>query len=116
MNKEVKRRIEDHARSSPDREVCGFVYPERYVPLRNQSADPRRFEADPRDIAAALARYGEPLAIFHSHPGGPAQPSVSDLREYYHISSSIQIGCPAEDGRMELAFTEIERNIPTFSP
>jgi proteasome lid subunit RPN8/RPN11 len=109
MNTEVKRRIEDHARSSPDREVCGFVYSERYVPLRNQSADPRRFEADPRDIAAALAKYGEPLAIFHSHPRGPAQPSFADLQDYYYISSSILIGCPGEDGRIELAFAEIAR-------
>ena len=103
MNPEIQRSIEEHARSSPDFEVCGFVYSERYVPLRNRSEHPRRFEADPRDIAAALARYGEPLAVFHSHPHGPAHPSVSDLQNFHYISSSMWIGSWSEAGSLELS-------------
>ena len=85
--------IARHALSSPDREVCGFVYSDRYVPLTNIAHDPWMFIADPAEVATALAHYGEPVAIFHSHPNGSLHPSVQDLRlKSYYINSTIMIG------------------------
>lgn len=106
MDTELKRRIEEHARSSSGHEVCGFVYSDRYVPLRNLSADPHRFQADPKEVAAALAQYGEPAAVFHTHPHGPAQPSAADLGEYYYISSNLLIGTFGADGTLILSSTK----------
>ena len=100
MDPGLLRQIEDHARSSPGREVCGFIYERRYVPLTNLSEDPNRFLADPSEVASALARYGEPAAVFHTHPHGPAQASATDLHEYYYISSKLLIGSFSKDGAL----------------
>ena len=42
---------------SADREVCGFIYENRYVPLTNIAKDSRTFIADPAEVAVILARY-----------------------------------------------------------
>ena len=79
-----------HALSAPGLEVCGLVYPDRYVPLPNVSPAPGlSFEAGPRALAAALFRYGEPAAVFHTHPGGDAEPSAADFLSYYYNSITI---------------------------
>ncbi len=94
--------IAEHALSSPEREVCGFVYNDHYVPLTNIADDPRMFIADPAEVAIALAHYGEPLAIFHSHPNGSLHPSPQDLTlESYYLNSIIIIG-KIVNGRLEL--------------
>lgn len=93
---------EQHALSSPHREVCGFVYNDRYVPLTNIAHDPCMFTADPCEVAIALARFGEPVAIFHSHPNGRLQPSLQDLKlQSYYQNSTIIIG-KIVNGRLEL--------------
>jgi proteasome lid subunit RPN8/RPN11 len=91
--------MEQHALSDPDREVCGFVYENFYLPLRNLAADNRSFYADPEDIALALARYGEPKAIFHTHPAGFEEPSEIDKMLSYYIYSTTIIGV-LEDGKL----------------
>ena len=93
--------IEKHALSAPDREVCGFVYPDRYYPLTNRSANPNRFEADPAEVASLLAQYGEPQFIFHTHPNGLSQPSDTDRARFYYPNSTMLIGV-IEHGRLKL--------------
>lgn len=92
------RHMETHVHSSPEHEVCGFLYANLYVPLRNLSPEPRRFQAEPGDVARALRRYGEPLAVVHSHPDGSAQLSAEDLRQLYYIYSTIIIATRHPDG------------------
>jgi proteasome lid subunit RPN8/RPN11 len=57
-------------------------------PLRNTLASAVRYNADPRDIIAAVVelrnRGGEILAIYHSHPNHPAIPSRTDLDENHY--------------------------------
>src|SRR5207253_7226608 len=58
-------------------------------PLRNQSPQPEtRFFAAPEDIFKAMRRMREArenlLAIYHSHPRGPAQPSASDIEMAFY--------------------------------
>ena len=57
-------------------------------PLRNLSQSETRYDADPRDLIAAVqslrARGAEILAIYHSHPRWAAIPSRTDLAENHY--------------------------------
>ena len=57
-------------------------------PLRNADASETRYNADPRDLIAAVqdlrSRGAEILAIYHSHPRWAAVPSQTDLRENHY--------------------------------
>ena len=74
-------------------ECCGLlggVAPvvSSFHPLRNASASEVRYDADPRDLIAAVqslrARDAEILAIYHSHPRWAAIPSKTDLAENHY--------------------------------
>jgi proteasome lid subunit RPN8/RPN11 len=79
------------AQASPAAEVCGLIgakdgTPVSCHPVRNVAAQPGiRFQLDPAEQINAMRQMrekGEELfAIFHSHPGSPAEPSPSDLSE-----------------------------------
>jgi proteasome lid subunit RPN8/RPN11 len=77
------------AQAEQPRECCGLLggrgaqVKTRY-PLRNQAAEPeRQYAAAPEDLFEAMrlmrASREELLAIYHSHPRGPACPSATDL-------------------------------------
>ncbi len=78
-----------YAQSSPDLEICGLVggkdgAPATCYPVRNAAEQPeRRYLLDAEEHIAALRamreRGEELLAIFHSHPQAPAEPSATDL-------------------------------------
>jgi proteasome lid subunit RPN8/RPN11 len=94
---------ERNALESPEREVCGFIYENKYIPLTNIAKDSRTFIADPTEVAVALVRYGEPLAIFHSHPNGSLGPSAKDLELASYYNTSIIIIGAIIKGRLELS-------------
>lgn len=89
---ELVAAIERHARSDLKNEVCGLLYADRYLPLKNNVSDPCRFEVDPAGLARALAIYGEPLAIFHTHPNDGLFPSDEDLQQSYYKNSMMIVG------------------------
>jgi len=79
------------ARLDHPRECCGLLEGERKPdgyritvihPARNLSDDPDRFEIDPlthiKAQKLARLRGREIIGCYHSHPGGPAQPSAAD--------------------------------------
>jgi proteasome lid subunit RPN8/RPN11 len=78
----------NHARAEAPNECVGFLAgsPDGLVstrlPLVNALADPRRFLSEPRSLFEAerhRQRLGlELLAVYHSHPTGPATPSRID--------------------------------------
>lgn len=81
------------AQETPGVEVCGFLVRRdgRCVvrPVGNVAATPEvRFEMDPRGLLAAFRAAREAdeeiLAIYHSHPAGPAEPSALDRRLAYY--------------------------------
>lgn len=88
-------RIEDHALTVWPDEACGLLVGTKLgdgveileiEPTRNVAPDrARRFEIDPaRHIAVQRALRGSGRAVvgvYHSHPGGSAEPSASDQEE-----------------------------------
>lgn len=78
----VNRAIAAAAAASPQAEICGVVRRRkdgwRFCQLRNQAADSRaQFRIEP----ARLLALGPVAAIVHSHPDGPAFPSLTDQRQ-----------------------------------
>ncbi|MCI8210773.1 hydrolase Nlp/P60 [Pseudomonas sp. S25] len=82
MNKATIAAIERHAMAEYPRECCGLVIRESrkqlYVPCRNTASSPsEHFRLSPEDYASAEDR-GTILAVIHSHPDCPPQPSEAD--------------------------------------
>jgi proteasome lid subunit RPN8/RPN11 len=85
-------RLLDHAVRELPNEACALLGGDAMTgtvrtlhPARNMMASPYRYEVDPRDLVEIVHRIegeGDDLvAIFHSHPGGPAVPSPTDVRD-----------------------------------
>jgi proteasome lid subunit RPN8/RPN11 len=80
------------ASESPDEEICGLISGvrgelHRRYPIPNVARDRRRFfEMDPKGQIEAMRRMREAdedlIAIYHSHPGSPAYPSPTDVRQH----------------------------------
>jgi proteasome lid subunit RPN8/RPN11 len=74
-------------------EACGLVggvdgHAARLYPVENVRHSPVAFEMEPvQQIKALLAMEAEGLeliAIYHSHPNGPARPSTTDVANAYY--------------------------------
>ena len=88
-----------HAQASYPNEGCGLLAgrgyaAERFVPMENTKASATEFEMDPRQLVQQLRALRESglelVAIYHSHPSGPARPSKRDVaRAYYPDAASI---------------------------
>ena len=96
-----------HAKASYPKEGCGFLagrrIAERFIPMRNICGSEAEYEADPAQVAAALRSLrdsGETLiAIYHSHPRGPARPSRTDIERAYYPGAAHLIVSLAEPER-----------------
>jgi proteasome lid subunit RPN8/RPN11 len=91
--------LDDVLRRLPD-EACGLLAGipprvERVVPVTNIAASPVRFLMEPQEQVRALHEFDqqglELLAIYHSHPHGPAHPSETDLREFAYPGTVMLI-------------------------
>jgi proteasome lid subunit RPN8/RPN11 len=88
LSRSLLEQIVAHADGDPAREVCGLLFGspaaiEGATPASNVAPDPaRHFEIAPDALIAAhrAARGGGATVIghYHSHPGGLAEPSMTD--------------------------------------
>jgi [CysO sulfur-carrier protein]-S-L-cysteine hydrolase len=109
----ILEQVIQHSRSTHPKEACGLLVGrsagDRFIPMNNISADPQRYEMDPAELIASLRGLrdtGEELiAIFHSHPYGPAEPSKTDIERAYYPEAAHLIVSLAEPERPQaLAF------------
>src|SRR3546814_4028951 len=81
MRKSTVAAMRAHAVQEYPRECCGLVVlvagHEQYVPCANVALGGRHFVMAPEDYARA-EDAGEVVALVHSHPDAPAQPSAAD--------------------------------------
>lgn len=87
---EIIVRLEQHALGTAPGECVGFLFGRdtnvfRHVPLTNVAETPKtHFFAEPMEMLRALTaadKVGETLlAVYHSHPKGPAQLSEDDVQ------------------------------------
>ncbi len=99
-------------------EACGLVGGRngravRLYSVENTRHSPVAFEMDPlQQINAMLAMEAEGLeliAIYHSHPDGPARPSATDVANAYYPDAVQLIISLADRARPSVrAFTIIE--------
>ena len=75
-----------HAREEAPNECCGYAFGrdgvlERTVPAENPRRSPYGYELDSKSLLAAndLDDEGYEVAIYHSHPRSPAEPSQTDI-------------------------------------
>jgi proteasome lid subunit RPN8/RPN11 len=77
-----------HAKAAYPREGCGLISPSRFIPMTNIAESPSEFEMDPGELIETLRdlrNAGEDLiAIYHSHPHGPAVPSKMDVQRAFY--------------------------------
>ena len=82
-----------HVRNLHPQEACGLLVGRgtdaaRFLPTTNILASETAYEIDPAELASifrSLRESGDSLvAIVHSHPRGPAEPSERDLNRAYY--------------------------------
>ena len=95
-------------------EVCGLLAGKgadvlAVYPVTNALHHPLRFRMEPAEQLKAFLEIEqnelEMLAIYHSHPEGPAYPSTTDIQEAYYPESIYLILFRVADGWQCKGFT-----------
>jgi [CysO sulfur-carrier protein]-S-L-cysteine hydrolase len=103
-----------HVAGGVPEEVCGLVAgiagrATRVYPITNILRSPVQYRMAPQEqLKAFLAMEDnglELLAIYHSHPLGPAVPSATDIAESYYPDVVYLIWSPVQDGWQCRGFT-----------
>ena len=100
-----------HAKEKYPQEACGLLVgrgsADRFIPMENTLGSSTAYEMDPAHLISTfrdLRDAGEDLvAIFHSHPRGPARPSESDIRRAYYPEAAQLIISLADPERPQVA-------------
>jgi proteasome lid subunit RPN8/RPN11 len=96
---DLLRAMLDHVRAHYPEEACGLVAGRdgratAVYPIDNIHRSPVLYEMDPLQQIRAMidleAAGDDLLAIFHSHPAGPARPSPTDVAQA-HYPDALQV-------------------------
>ena len=99
LKRPFTQKILTHAQSEYPLEACGFFSGSDGVvmsqhSIRNRLQSETEYEMEPTEMLAAFLameeRGEELIAIYHSHPQGPAQPSSTDIAQAYY-PDAVQI-------------------------
>jgi [CysO sulfur-carrier protein]-S-L-cysteine hydrolase len=117
VNPGILDQILQHAKSAYPNEGCGLVVgqtsAERFIPITNLSASPTEYEMDPAELIRVLRELrgtGDRLvAIYHSHPNGPAELSRKDIeRAYYPDAAQVVVSLSDQGHPQTAAFRIID--------
>jgi proteasome lid subunit RPN8/RPN11 len=112
----ILEQVIEHAKSCHPIEGCGLLVGrdrgERFIPVTNLRGSETEFEMDPAELITVLRdirETGEMLvAIYHSHPRGPAELSKRDIEQAYYPKAAQLIVSLAEPERPLAAAFRIE--------
>lgn len=116
----ILEQVTEHAKGAYPKEGCGLLVGRdvagRFVPMQNVSSSAAQFEMDPAELIGTLRDLrgtGEDLiAIYHSHPHGPAEPSKTDIRQAYYPDAAHLIVSLAHPERPQaVAFRIIDGEV-----
>jgi|SRR5215475_3278022 [CysO sulfur-carrier protein]-S-L-cysteine hydrolase len=116
----ILEQLIQHARDAYPNEACGLLVGResvnRFIATKNISSDPHQYEIDPSELIStfrSLRETGENLlAIFHSHPHGPAEPSRTDIeRSYYPDAAHLIVSLAEPDRPRAVAFRIIDGEV-----
>ncbi len=100
-------------RARAPKEACGLIagvagVSIKVFEIRNRLSSPVRFRMDPQQQLDAMLEMDEKswdmLAIYHSHPQGPAFPSATDIAEAAYPETANLILHPFKDEWQARAF------------
>jgi len=100
LNAGILEQILQDAKAAYPDEGCGLLVgrgsADRFIPMKNIAASSTEYEMDPAvliRILRDLRQTGEQLvAIYHSHPQGPAELSRKDIdRAYYPEAAQLVV-------------------------
>lgn len=98
-------KVVDHLQSVLPEEGCGLLggqdgLVEWVIPIDNVLRSPMRFRMDPAQQVGAMHSIQEKglelVGIFHSHPQGPAEISITDLQQSAYPRAAYLIFWPEE--------------------
>jgi [CysO sulfur-carrier protein]-S-L-cysteine hydrolase len=107
----------EHAKKNYPQEGCGLLVGResatRFIPMNNILASAAAYEMDPGELINTLRNLrnsGEELvAIYHSHPQGPARPSGSDIeRAFYPEAAHLIVSLAELERPLAAAFRIID--------
>ena len=109
--------ITRHIESCLPEEACGLIggkggVGRLVIPVENELHSPVRFRMAPLAQLKAMdqieALGWDLLAIFHSHPQGPAGPSPTDVAEFFYPGTVVIIASPSD---LENAHNELRDSL-----
>ena len=109
-----------HAKQAYPKEGCGLLAgrggAERFIGMKNLSGSAAEYEMDPAElihVLRGLRDSGERLmAIYHSHPHGPAELSKEDVDRAYYPEAAQLLVSLADLERPQCAAFRIVDGLP----
>ncbi len=125
LSEEQRAALLAHAEAERPNEACGLLAGKggqvrRVYQVENIHHSPTVYEMNPAQQLAAFldmeAAGWELLAIYHSHPVGPTEPSPTDIAQAYYPESIYVIVSPAPGGAWQVRGFIIEAEQVTEVP